>query len=162
MGNILLEKGSPDEAMGKFEHAVEVVEASNLSDNVKANTRRFQLYCAARVALAKKDFPLAKSRAEEFLKQVEAINNLNQIRLAHELLGMIALEENQYDKALGEFQLANQQDPYNWYRMALAYQGKGDKAKAKECSLKAAHFNALNSMNYAFIRIKAQKMADSL
>ena len=162
MGNILLEKGNSDEAMEKFGHAVEVVEKSNLSDEVKTNTRRFQLYCAARVALAKKDFALAKSRAEDFRKQVEAINNLNQIRLAHELMGMIALEEKQYDKALGELQQANLQDPYNWYRMALAYQGKGDKVKAKECCLKAAGFNALNNINYAFIRIKAKKMADLL
>jgi superkiller protein 3 len=162
MGNILEEKGDADQAMQKYVKSVEVVEKSNLSEEVKVNTRRFQLYNAGRIALMKKDFPSAKAHAENFDKQVEAVRDLNQIRYAHELNGIIALDEMQYDKALGELQRANQQDPYNWYRMALAYQGKGDRAKAKECCLKAAGFNALNNLNYAFIRTKAQKMAEGL
>jgi len=41
--------------------------------------------------------------------------------------------------------------------LGLAYQGKGDTEKAKELFGKAAGFNALNSLSYAFVRIKAEQ-----
>ena len=68
--------------------------------------------------------------------------------------------EKDYDKALAELPQANQQNPQNLYRMCQAYQGKGDKekakAKAKELCTKAAGFNSLPQLNYAFIRTKAK------
>ena len=87
---------------------------------------------------------------------------LFQIRLAHELAGMIALKESKYELAQQEFKLANQQNPYNLYRMALACKGSGDSEAAKMYCEKAAKFNALNNMNYAFIKSKAEKMLASL
>lgn len=45
------------------------------------------------------------------------------------------------------------------YWLALAYEAKGDTSKAQEYWAKAAGFNSLPSINYAFIRVKAQKMA---
>lgn len=157
-GNILLEIGKLDEAMAKYEQSVEFVEKSKLAQEVKDNVKRGFLYNAARVALKKKDFATAKAKSKEYQKQVEAINNPFQIRLSHELAGMIALEEKDHDKALQELQQANQQNPYNFYRMALACEGKGDKRKAKKLCMKAAEFNALNNLNYAFIRNKAKQM----
>ena len=84
-----------------------------------------------------------------------------QIKLAHELAGMIRLAEKDYDKALEELKQANQKNPYNLYRMAIACQGKGDMEKAKSLCKKAANFNGLPSMNYAFIRTKAQQMMEA-
>jgi len=162
MGNILLETGRFDEALARYKKAVKLVEESNLSKEVKDNTKRGYLFNAARVALKKKDFTTAKAKSEEYCKQVEAINNPFQIRLSHELAGMIALDENAYDKALEELQQANQQNPYNFYRMALAYKGKEAKEKAKELCMKAAKFNALNSLDYAFIKNKAHQLLDSM
>jgi tetratricopeptide (TPR) repeat protein len=162
MGNILLEMGHPDKAMEKYNAAMETVAKSDLSNEVKENSRRVHLFNTARVALKKKDFAAATVKAEEYRKRAEAVNNPNQIRLAHQLAGMIALEEKQYDKALEELRQASQQDPYNWYRMALVYRGKGDKENAKNCCKKAAEFNALNNMNQAFIRHKAKKMLGSM
>jgi tetratricopeptide (TPR) repeat protein len=161
-GNILLEAGRLDKAQEKFEKAVEVAEESNLSEAVKDNVRRIFLYNSARVALKKKDFATAKAKSEEFYGDVKAINNPVQIRLANELAGEIALEEQDYDNALMKLQQANRQNPYNFYRMALAYQGKGDKSEAKEQLKKVVKFNALNNLNYAFIRQKAKKLLDSM
>ena len=50
------------------------------------------------------------------------------------------------------------EDPYNLYRLALAYSGKGDAANAKEYSARAAHFYPTPDLGYAFIRLKAGKM----
>ena len=162
MGNILLEAGSFDEALAKYNKAVELVEESDLSEEVKDNTRRGFLFNAAQVALKKKDFETAEANSEEYRKQVEAIYNPLQIRLSHQLAGMIALEKKQYDKALEELKQASQQNPYNLYRMAMAYMGKGDKEKAKEFYVKVSKFNALNSLNYSFIRKKAERLVDSM
>ena len=158
MGNILLEKGEYDKALKQFNGALEIIDASNLSEDVKNNTRRNHLYNTARVALKMKDFAVAKANAGEFKKQVEAINAPFQIKLSHELAGMIALEEKKYDQALQEFQQANLQNPYNWYRMALAHKGIGDTEQVKECCNKSANYNSLNNINYAFCRHKAQNM----
>ncbi|KPL19372.1 MAG: hypothetical protein AMJ92_03570 [candidate division Zixibacteria bacterium SM23_81] len=162
MGDILREMGKYDQALEKHEKAVEIVEASDRSEEVKDNFRRGFLYNSARVAFKKGDFATAKAQAEEYRQRVEAIKNPFQIRLAHQLAGMIALEEKEYNTALSELQQANQQNPYNFYRIALAYRGKGDKEKAKEFSLKAANFNQLNSLAQAYIRTKAQRLADEM
>lgn len=162
MGNILLEAGRFDEALARYNRAVKIIEESDHSEEVKDNTRRGYLFNTSRIALKNKDFATAKAKSEEYRKQVKAINNPFQIRLSHELAGMIALEEKDYDKALEELQQANQQNPYNLYRMALAYKGKGEKEKAKEFSMTAANFNQLNSLNYAFIRHRAQHRAQQL
>jgi tetratricopeptide (TPR) repeat protein len=162
MGNIYLETGSYDEALIKYQMAVDVVENSDLAEEVKDNTRRGYFFNAARVATKKKDFETAKAHQEKYRKRVEAINNPFQIRLAHQLAGMIALEEQNYDRAIEELQQANQQNPYNFYRIALAYQGMGNNDKAREYCEKAVNFNALNSMNYAFIKNKAVQMLESM
>lgn len=158
MGNILYESGKYDEALAKFEKAQQLIETSNLSQGNKDFAKRGQLYNAGRVALMKKDLATAKAKAEEFRAQSEAAKNTFQIWLAHELAGSIALAEKNYDQAIAEFQQANQQNPYTLYRLALAYEGKGDMKNAKAFCTKAAHFNSLNNpLNYAFMRKKAEQ-----
>ena len=157
MGNILLEAGEIDEALAKFEKSVELIQGSDLSQEIKNNSNRFFLFNSARIALKKNDFTTARTNAKEFQEQVKAINNPFQIRLSHGLAGMIALEEKDFDKAIEELEQANQQNPYTFYRMALAYEGKDNKEKAKEFYKKAGNFNALNSLNQVFIRSKAKK-----
>ena len=156
-GNILLEMGKYDEAKAQFERGLRMTEMSVLSEEIKENARLFQHYNLARVALGKKDLATAKSEAEAFWKGTEAKKNPAQTRQAHQLMGLIALEEKQYDKAVAELQQANQQNPYDLYRLCQAYQGAGDRASAKEFCQKAANFNSLPALNYAFIRTKAAK-----
>ena len=157
-GNILLEMGRYDEAMNHFERALKMTEDSSLSDAIKSNTRRFDHYNRTRVALGKKDLATAKAEAQEFWKLAEASNNPIQMKLAHELGGMIALEEKNYDKAISEFAQSNMQNPQDLYRLGLAYQAKGNRAKANEYFIKAARFNSLPAVNLAFVRAKALKM----
>jgi tetratricopeptide (TPR) repeat protein len=162
IGNILYEWGKYDEAAAKYQRAVEVVKKSDLSQEIKDNTELNFLYNAARIAMKKGDFATARAKAKQYLEGVEAIRNPNQIRLAHEVAGMIGLEEKDYDVALKELNQASQQNPYNLYRMSLAYLGMGDDEKAREFCRKAAEFNALNNMNYAFIRGKAKELLGSM
>jgi tetratricopeptide (TPR) repeat protein len=158
-GNILVEMGKYDEAKEQFERLLKMTDESTLSQGIKDNTKLFHHYNLVTVALGKKDDATAKAEAEEFRKGAEGSKNPNQMKQAHELAGMIALSEKDYDKAVTELQQANQQNPQNLYRLSQAYQGKSDNAKAKEFAAKAAGFNSLPQLNYAFIRTKAQKMA---
>jgi tetratricopeptide (TPR) repeat protein len=159
-GNILLEMGKAAEAKAAYERGLKMIEGSSLSQEIKDNNKRVIHNNLARVALAQKDLTAAKTEAEEFRKGAEASRNPAQIRLAHELAGMIALAEKDYDKALSELQMANQQNPRNLYRMCQAHEGKGDKEKAKELCKQAAEFNSLPQLNYAFIRTKAKTAAE--
>jgi len=157
---ILLEAGKYAEAKDIFERILKMTDGSTLSQEIKDNTKLFHHYNLATVALGMKDNKTAKAEAEEFRKGAEASKNPAQVRQSHQLAGMIALAEKDYDKAIAELQQTGQQNPQNLYRLGQAYQGKGDNAKAKEFNTKAAGFNSLPQMNYAFIRTKARKMAD--
>jgi hypothetical protein len=129
---------------------------------VKDNTELFLHYNRAQVAIEQKDLKSANREMEVFRMKAEANKNLNQIRFAHELAGRIALVEKKADLAVKELLQANQKNPYDLYRLALAYQLSGDKVKAKEFCTKAAHFNGLPVLNYAFIRTQAVKMLSTL
>ncbi len=160
-GNILLEMGKPDDAQKAYEEALKTTADSSLSQPVKDNTALFHHYNLARVAIAKKDLAKAKTETETFRQGSEAAKNANQVKLAHELSGRIALEEKNYDNAITELGQANQQNPAVLYLLGQAYQGKGDEAKAKASFTKAAKFNSLPLLNYAFVRSKAEKAISS-
>jgi tetratricopeptide (TPR) repeat protein len=154
-GNILLEMGKPDPAKGEFERGLKLTEGSNLSQAIKDNAKLVSHYNLARVAVGKKDFAGAKEHADEFRKGAAASKNPAQAKQAHELDGIIALAAKDYEKAVTELLQANQQNPQDLYRLCLAYQGKGEAEKAKEYCSRAANFNSLPQINYAFIRTRA-------
>src|SRR5215212_568626 len=160
-GNILLAMGKPDDARKAYEQALKLTSESNLSPQIKDNAARFAHYNLARVAITKKDLAAAKSETGIFRQGAEAAKNANQVKLAHELLGRIALEEKNYETAIAELGQANQQNPDVLYLTGQAYQGQGDTAKAKESFTKAAKFNSLPQLNYAFVRTKAEKALGS-
>lgn len=154
--NILLELGKFDEAKQAFDRALKMTTDSDLSQQIKDNAKLVNHYNLARVAIAKKDLATAKTETEVFRKGSEETKNSFQIKQAHELAGMIAYEEKNYDQAIAELQQSNQQNPFDLYRLCQAYQGKGEATKAKESCGKAANFNSLPQVNYAFVRTKAK------
>ncbi len=157
MGDVLLETGKPAEALERFEQAVEVVAASSLSAEVKENSNLLHRFNRARVATATGDLATAKREAAAFLREAEAKQNPLQVRLGHEAAGLIALAEKDWDRALAHLGQANLQDPYNLYRQGLAYEAKGDRAKAESKFASAVGFNQLPTLNSAFVRMKSRK-----
>ena len=158
-GLILVEEGKADAAKKEFDAGVKLVQESNLSPEVKDNAKLVHHYNLARVALAKKDFTGAKSEADQFRKGAAASKNPLQAKNAHELDGMIALAEKDYDKSITELTQANPKNPQDLYRACQAYGAKGDQAKAAELCKRAADFNSLPNVNYALIRTKAKAAA---
>jgi len=162
IGNIYYEMKKYDKAFTFYQDALKTIESSNLSEPVKDNARRFFIYNHARVALEKGDLKTARDKAAEFLKQAQSVNNTFQIWLAHQVAGMLAMKEKDYETAIKSLMQSNLQNPYNLYRIALAYQRLGQQEMAKDYCEQAAHHNTLNSMQYAFIRHQAQKMLDKM
>jgi tetratricopeptide (TPR) repeat protein len=158
-GLITLETGKYDAAAKIYEHSMNLIEGSNQSQEIKDNATLIHHFNLATVDIGKKDFASAKTEAAEFQKGAEASKNPAQVKLWHELAGRLALAQKDYDTALTELAQANQQDPHNLYRLAQAYEGKGEAVKAHELYSQAAGFNSLPQLNYSFIRAKAGKMA---
>ena len=156
-GNILLEAGKFAEAKQAYEQGLKMTLDSNQSKEIKDNASLFQHYNLARIAIAQHDLSAGKTETEEFRKGAEAAKNPGLVKLSHELAGRIAFEEKNYDLALSELAQSNLQNPQVLYLEGQAYQGKGDAAKAKEAFSKAAKFNSLPALNYAFVRAKAEK-----
>jgi tetratricopeptide (TPR) repeat protein len=162
MGNILFEAGRYEEAEEKYMESLATTESSDLSDEVKQNARRITLYRQGRIQLMTDKIEEAKTNAMEFSKQAKDANNTFQIWLSHDLNGTIALNEKDYKKAQDEFMNANQQNPYTFYKLALAYAGDDNKEEAKRYAEMSANFNALTSMNQAFVQKKAEDMLATL
>jgi tetratricopeptide (TPR) repeat protein len=162
MANILLHDGKADEALAKFKTSHSLIQKSSLAKEVKENNELFHHYNVAKVYLRKGDIASAKSESEKFRRGSEAKKNWNQIRLAHELSGMIAFHQKEYGKAIDELKQANQQDPVILYHLALAYQGSGKADDAKKYATWAARYNVLPFMNYAYVRMKAEKLLGTL
>jgi tetratricopeptide (TPR) repeat protein len=156
-GNIMMQMGKYDEAAKTFDRSLKIVEDSNLSQEIKNNATLLHHFNLTAVAIVKKDMAGAKSHAEQFQKGAEATKNTAQLKQSHELAGRMALAEKDYAKAAAELEQANLQNAQNLYRLSQAYKGQGDAAKAAEYLKKAAEFNSLPALPYAFIRTKVQK-----
>lgn len=156
MGDVLREAGRLDGALAKYREAVKVIEASQLSEPIKAGTRRQSVFEEARLAVAKHDLATAKTKAAEYASLIAARKAPFELRQQHELGGLIALAEKRYAAATEEFTQANQRDPRVLLLMAEAAQGSGDSARASALAQKAAHFNEL-SFNYAYVKKRAER-----
>ncbi|MFH1851711.1 MAG: tetratricopeptide repeat protein [Candidatus Neomarinimicrobiota bacterium] len=162
MGLINLEMGDSKSAAKHYAQAVEIVEASDLAEDVKNNTRRAYLYNKSRVAVLNQDFELAHQLADKFSAKVAVVNNPFQTKLTHELYGIIALREGKHETAIIELNQANQQNPYNLYRLHQAYKESGNPGQARDFRSQALNFNVLNSLNYSFIRDKFGTTAEPM
>lgn len=155
---LLLQQNKADEALTNYKKAMDVVQESGLSDDFKKNNRLGFLFNKTLVALKKGDLTKAKSNQMEYAAQAKANQSRFQIWASHQLAGMIALEEKDYKSAVAELAQANLQNTYNLYRMALAYEGLGDKENAKRYCEETVKYNQLGAINYGLVRHKAKKM----
>jgi len=156
VGDILLHTGASHAALALYERAANLVQAAELSDQIKDNNLRGFLHDSARVAILRQDWDAARALIEDYAGQAENLGNAFLVRNSHELRGIMALESGDYQSAVTELELANQQDPYNLYRQFLAHRGLGNQDEALIWLRRTVEFNALNNLNYALIRIGAR------
>jgi tetratricopeptide (TPR) repeat protein len=162
MGRIYLEQRETNEALSKYSDSNQLINASSFPGEMIKLRDRFYTLILAYIDLIEGDFAKARQKAGLLDDKSELSQNRFQSWNYHQLLGSIAYREKNYDYAIGEFQRSNLQNPYNLYRIALAYLGKNDKGKAREFAEMAANDNTFNSMEYAFVRQKATDLYENL
>ncbi|HSB18022.1 MAG TPA: tetratricopeptide repeat protein [Bryobacteraceae bacterium] len=150
--DLLLNAGKTREAKAAYDKALELVRQSTVPDTVKRN---FELAYHGKLALvagANKDFENAKKEAETMRAGVEALGNPNQMKAAHEVLGIVSLQQKSYDEAISHLNQADLESPYTMFQLARAYAGKKDADLAKEWYRKTANAYILPDLNYAMVR----------
>ncbi len=152
---VLLEMNLPDKAEEKYNNAMSRITESDYTPDIKDNTTREIPYFMVQLALARNDILTAKTEQERYKEMAKEYASILRTRVVHEIAGIIALYEKNYNEAVKELELGREQSAYNLYRTALAYEGLGDTAKAIEKFKQTAYFNSLNDFNYSLIRKKA-------
>ncbi len=154
-GYLLLNTGRIDEAKGDFARSLELAKQSAIPDSTM---KSFELGFDGRMALvaaAKGDFENAKKQAEVMRAGFEAMGNPNQVQAAHQVMGIIALDQKNYDEAISHLTEANMQSPYVMFQLARAYAGKKDTEKAAGYYRKVANADILPTLEYAMVRKQA-------
>mgnify|MGYP001567121228 CR=1 FL=1 len=153
-GYILMESGNLAEAVKQFEKASKLREESNLPLSVKESGRLQSMMAQCRVLTTVHEYQAAKAHAEKCREMVQARKNLFEERDLNGVLGMMELEQGNYDKALERFSNADPQDPYIWHYMGVAYEQKGDRESASKLYANVVNWNQ-NNVGYAIIRPRA-------
>ncbi len=154
---VLLEFGKLDDSREKLILANKIIDSSNFSNDLRKNFQRRYLYNSTRLMVERGEIKKAKEYASELNEVLK--NNDNPILMTynHSLSGIIALAEQDYDRAITELKQSNLEDPYNQYRLALAYQAKGEKESAIEKFEEVLKYNGLVGIVYVIIRQRAEQ-----
>jgi tetratricopeptide (TPR) repeat protein len=99
----------------------------------------------------------AKKYAGELSEVLKKNDNPILMTYNHSLSGIIALAEKDYDRAITKLNQSNLEDPYNQYRLAMAYQAKGEKESAIEKYEEVLKYNGLVGIVYVIIRQRAEQ-----
>jgi tetratricopeptide (TPR) repeat protein len=161
-GFILIEMQQFEKALRKFEEALNLIENTDLADEVVEGYQRANLLRAANVALKQKKFDLAREKLKEWETLAEAMNLPRWREHSHLGKGMIAMEDGDFDRAVTEIRQSNLSRVHNLFQLALAYDGQGATSLARDYYLRAARYHAPCSLEYAMVRKKALARADEL
>ena len=162
MGDVARTMDSFQQARSNYQFAYELIEDSGFSKEIKLSAQLTYFYRRVLLALAQKNVDEAKEYILKFRQSIEGMKDRIRTSYYHELLGYIAIQEQNYDEALGEFRRSTSHNPNIHLQMAVAAFNMGDRLKAIKFCEKAVHFNGINNFNYAFIRMKATQFLEKL
>ena len=106
-------------------------------------------------------YDVAKSKAEEIKTTLEPITDPLKLDGYEFVLGFMSLKQKKFTDAVTHFEKTQQTSVYNRYWLALAYEGAGNKDKAKTIYKELADYN-FNGIEYALIRNEVKKKSTSL
>jgi len=119
------------------------------------------LYWQGKLDARMAEYGSAREKAEAFKMLLESDSNPRKLERYHELLGLTALLEKEYDKSIGHYRQSNLSlsaaggDVKNSYMLATALKGAGKNQEADERLAKVASWN-FNSAWFAMLRKKAE------
>jgi hypothetical protein len=104
------------------------------------------------------DFKTASKLAKQTADLVAGENNPRKMEPVHELLGLIALRQKSYKKAVAELRQADQTQLHNKYLLAEALEATNAGDEAKKLYQEVA-VNNFNTVDFALLRAEALKKA---
>ena len=110
------------------------------------------------LAAWKGDFKTASKLAQKTSDLVAGENNARKMEPVHELLGLVALRQKNYRKAVTELRLADQTQLHNKYLLAQALEATNGKDEAARLYKEVA-LNNFNTVDFALLRAPALKKA---
>jgi tetratricopeptide (TPR) repeat protein len=110
------------------------------------------------LAARRGDYAAATEKASEFMSLLETDANPRRNEAAHDLLGMVSLLQGDYTAAVEHYRQANPANIYTKYHLALALEGAGSEAEARQIFQDLTSYN-FNSVGYALIRKDAIEKA---
>jgi len=160
MGFISLELGDPENGLKYYHEAADMVASFNLPD---ATRKRYRLLLlgwlsianAANNNLEEADAYLAKARV------LMELNNNPALRGNYMFFcGYVDIAKGNYTDAIDNLLGSNQDEPFNVYLLALAYEKAGESEEAEDLFDKLRSWENFG-LNYAVARVKAlEKLAD--
>jgi tetratricopeptide (TPR) repeat protein len=113
-------------------------------------------YWEGMLAARRGDFATARTKARDMMTQRAQDQSPRKNEAAHELLGMADLLQGNHQAAIGHFDQANPDDIYVTYHRALALEGAGRTAEAKELFRRVAGWN-FNGSDTALVKGEAAR-----
>ena len=104
------------------------------------------------------DYAAAQKQAERVSQLLAPDANPRKLEPMHQLEGFVALYQGKYKDAVAHFGKGNLLDPYIKYQLAVATEGAGAAAQAKQMFRELADYN-FNVLGFALIRKDAQQKA---
>ena len=134
---------------------------SNSGDaNFARQQKAVATFWQGKLAVRQGDYDTAAAKAEEFKALLAEDANPRAMEPYHEMLGLIALRQENYDAAIEHYEQANLStsagagDVKNIYMLAQALEGAGRDAEADELLQQVASWN-FNSAWFAMLRNEA-------
>lgn len=155
---IALHLGMPDVAEEALSRRAELVRANAAAvgtEQARRSTEASLELWQARVALERGQYERARTLVRQSMARVEPINDPTKHQGAHAVLGMMALERENFSEAAGHFEQAPPNDIYLDYHHALALEGAGRTEEARRLFEKVANWR-FNALGLALVRSEAQ------
>ncbi|OLE55967.1 MAG: hypothetical protein AUG51_00855 [Acidobacteria bacterium 13_1_20CM_3_53_8] len=153
-GLVLTEAGRADEAVAQLDQLDRMRDSPDLPEATRENFRVQTMFARARILIARHDYGAAHAKIDELRPIVASRSNPFEERAINELMGLSELEQGHYDQALAFLAKADQNDPYVWYHMAVAYEHRGDNVNAMRLYKKVVNWNQ-DTIGYATVRPRA-------
>src|SRR5437879_5253121 len=119
-------------------------------------------YLEGWTAARRGDYASAQKQADRITQLLAPDANPRKLEPMHQLAGFIALYQGKYNEAAAHLRQGNLLDPYIKYQFAVATEGAGDAARAKQLFREIADYN-FNALGFALVRKDAlQKVNGTL
>ncbi|MCG8503045.1 MAG: tetratricopeptide repeat protein, partial [Sphingomonadales bacterium] len=115
-------------------------------------------YFEGQLAARRGDFATAMAKAKRNAELVDPDPNPRKLEPYHDLMGLIALRQGEFAKAVEHYEQANPGFMYSRYHLALALEGAGEAERAQALFREVGEWN-FNSVGFALVRRDALSKA---